>query len=295
MYANVVVGIDGRDGGRDASALVAMLAAADAFVSLVHVSTTVPIANHASNLDLNFADERSLRLLMDRELELCGGDARLERVPAPSVGEGLEEVARRSGADLIIVGASRRHGITRLITGDDVRSLMHHTQCAVAVAPAGYAEDLRLPVRIGVAFDGSPESEVALAHAGMLAARRRSLLNVRHAVEPQHFSAGWGMTAALADDLESELAAAHERLPSVDGIEVEHVYGPVCEALVEFAEEVDLIVCGSRRNHAVKRIAQGSTSEYLVRHADVPVLVAPPADTASLARWREHQQTAGVC
>lgn len=294
MYANVVVGVDGKDGGRDASALVSILAAPDAFVSLVHVTTTIPIANRASNLDLDFADERSLRLLLGRELDLCGGDARLERVPAPSVSEGLDDVALRSGADLIVVGACRRRRIARLFAGDDVRSLIHHTPCAVAVAPAGYAEDLTLPVRIGVAFDGSPESEVALAHAGMIAAQRRSLLTARHAVEPRHHAPAWGMTPVLVDDQDSELSAARDRLPGVDGIEVEHVYGPVCEALVEFAGEVNLLVCGSRRNRSVKRLAQGSTSEYLVRHVDTPLLIAPPFDTPCVERW-QARQAAAVC
>jgi nucleotide-binding universal stress UspA family protein len=285
MYASVIVGVDGKEGGRDAAALAGVLAAPDAFVSLVHVSTTVPIANHSYNPDLELADERSLRLLLDRELDLCGGDARLERVPALSVAEGLEDIAQRTGADLIIVGASRRHGFARLIRGDDVRSLMHQTPCAVAVAPSGYCEDLTLPARIGVAFDGSPESEVALAHAGLLAARRRSLLTVRHVVEPHHYASGWGLAPVLVDDADSELAAARTRLATAGGVEVEHVYAPVPEALLEFADEVDLLVCGSRRNGAIKRLAQGSTSEYLARHVDVPLLIAPPVDSRTLARW----------
>lgn len=286
MYGNVVVGVDGKAGGGDAAALAAVLAPAKAFISLVHVTTTVPIANHSPDRDLDFADQRSLRLMLDVELALCGGDARLERVPALSVADGLDEVAQRSRADLIIVGASRRHRLGRLIGGDDVRSLVHRTRCAVAVAPPGYADDLRPPARIGVAFDGSPESEVALAHACLLAAERRSVLSVRHAVEPRHHAPGWGLAPVAYEGLESELAAARERMPSVAGVEVEHVYGPVCEALVTFADEVDLLVCGSRRCGSIRRIAQGSTSEYLARHVETPLLIAPPLDGRAVDRWR---------
>jgi nucleotide-binding universal stress UspA family protein len=294
MYANVIVGVDGREGGRDAAALTAMLAACDAFVSLVHLTTATPTANRATVRALKFADEESLPIVLDQELELCGGDAQLTRAPATSVGAGLEDIAERRGADLIIVGASRRHGIARLFTADDVRGVMHRTPCAVAVAPAGYAEGLRVPARIGVAFDGSPESEIALAHAGLLAAERRSLLIVQHAVEPRFYALGWGMAAAPVDDPASELAAARERMPEADGIEIQHVYGTPHEQLVALSEQVDLLVCGSRRRGPVKRLAIGSTSEYLARHVATPLLIAPPVDSAAVARWRAHRSVAAV-
>jgi nucleotide-binding universal stress UspA family protein len=285
MYANVIVGIDGREGGRDAAALAAMLAASEAVVSLVHVTTSTPIANRATVRDLEFADEESLPLVLDQELELCGGDAQLTRVPATSVGAGLEDVARRGGADLIIVGASR------LFVGDDVAAVLHHAPCAVAIAPAGYAESLRVPARIGVAYDGSPESEVALAHAGLLAGERRSLLTVQHAVEPHCYTPGWGIAPVPVDDPASELAVARERMPDAGGIEVQHVYGMPHDLLVALSEQVDLLVCGSRRQGAVKRLALGSTSEYLARHVATPLLIPPPVDTDTVARWQARRST----
>ena len=291
MYANVIVGVDGREGGRDAAALAAMLAASDAVVSLVHVTTSTPIANRATVRDLAFADEESLPLVLDQEIELCGGGAQLTRIPATSVGAGLEDVARRRGADLIIVGASRRHGIARLFVGDDVAAVMHHAPCAVAIAPAGYAEHPRVPARIGVAYDGSPESEVALAHAGLLAAERRSLITVQHAVEPHCYTPGWGITSVPVDDPASELAVAREQMPDAGGFEVQHVYGLPHDLLVALAEQVDLLVCGSRRQGAVKRLALGSTSEYLARHVATPVLIAPPIDTDTVARWQVRRST----
>jgi nucleotide-binding universal stress UspA family protein len=41
------------------------------------------------------------------------------------------------------------------------------------------------------------------------------------------------------------------------------------------AIEADLVVVGSRRRGPLRRIAFGSTSEALIRHAHTPVLVAP--------------------
>jgi nucleotide-binding universal stress UspA family protein len=294
MYGNVIVGVDGQQGGRDAAALAAAIANDGAFVTLVYVGVTAPMPNHASNLDIELADDESVRALLEHELDLCGTDARLSRVVASSIGAGLEQAAEQHGADLIVVGSCRRHGIARVVSGDDVRSVMHHTPCAVAVAPASYADEPGPLTRVGVAFDGSPESEVALAHAGLLAGELHAELAPRHVVEPHYYTSGFSTMAVPVDDPELALAAARERSGEADGLEVEQVYGLVHEELVSFGDHVDLLVCGSRRNGPVRRIALGSTSDYLARHLSIPLLVAPTIDAASVGRWRDQRRGAVV-
>lgn len=290
MYAQVIIGVDGRQGGRDAAALAAMLSTPHSLMALVHVNTT----GSDAGLDEEFADQDALALLLEDELELCGRDAQLERVTAFSVGAGLDQVAGHRGGDLIVVGASRRHGVTHVFARDDVMSVLHQTPCAVAVAPAGFAETPRTLAQIGVAYDGSPESEVALAHAGLLAAEHRGELIARHVVEPHFYPAAWGMAAVPVDDPATELAAARQRLDRADGVEIEHVYGAAGESLLEFGSTVDLLVCGSRRSGLGRRIALGSTSAKLARHVHTPLLVAPPIDSATVERWRRHRQKASA-
>jgi nucleotide-binding universal stress UspA family protein len=292
MYGNVIVGVDGRQGGRDAAALAAAIANDGAIVTLVYVGVTAPMPNHASDLDIELAGDESVRALVEHELHLCGPDARLSRAVATSVGAGLEHAAEQHGADLIVVGSSRRHGIARLVSGDDVRSIMHQTPCAVAVAPASYADEPGPLKRVGVAFDGSPESEVALAHAGLLADELHADLAPRHVVEPQYYASGFGTMAVPVDDPELALVAARERCGEADGLDVEQVYGSVHEELVAFGGHVDLLVCGSRRHGPVRRIAVGSTSDYLARHLSTPLLVAPTIDAASVKRWRDQRRGA---
>jgi nucleotide-binding universal stress UspA family protein len=72
------------------------------------------------------------------------------------------------------------------------------------------------------------------------------------------------------------------------------VYGAVRDELVAFSQTVDLLVCGSRRNGPVRRLAFGSTSEYLTRHVDVPLLIAPSTDTPTIERWLAERQAAMV-
>ena len=293
MYRNIVVGVDGQQGGRDAAALAAQLASPEASMTPTYVSVAVP-TGHVTNLDLEPSDDASLHRRLEEELRLCGEHAQLRRVASNSVGAGLEDTAERLDADLIVVGCSRRHGINRLLSGDDVKSVVHQTPTAVAVAPRSYAHhrvDLR---RIGVAYDRSPESGVAVAHAGLLASERSATLTPCHVVEPHYYPVGWGMVATPVDDPGIQLAAARERFAQVNGIEVEHVYGAVRDELVAFSQTVDLLVCGSRRNGPVRRLAFGSTSEYLTRHVDVPLLIAPSTDTPTIERWLAERQAAMV-
>ena len=286
MYTNIIVGVDGRQGGRDAASLGGLLASSDASRDLVFV--TDARINRAPGLTLEFAADEDLHELLAVERRLCGGDPHIRRTPAPSVGAGLNDVAAAAGADLVVVGASRRHGITSLFSADDVRSVLHRTPCAVAVAPAEYACSSRPLRRIGAAFDGSAPSEVAVAHAGLLADEQGAALVVRHVVEPAYDHYGvWAAAAVPTADPESELAGAQARLREVDGLEIEHLYGPMRESTNRLAADLDLLVCGSRRYGTVHRLAVGSTSQQLARHVDIPLVIAPAVDSVAVDRWRE--------
>lgn len=291
MYTNLIVGVDGEQGGRDAAALAAQLASADASITLVHVSTVTARTNEGLGLDPSLAVASDLPLLLERELGLCG-NGNVCLVPADSVGAGLEDTAGRRGADVIVLGCSTRRGLARIVPSDDVRLVAHQAPIAVAVAPRGYATRPGIVKRVGVACDGSPESEVAVAHGALLASDRNRELVLRHVVEPHYYPAGWGMVAAAVDDRSSEIAEARGQLAEVEGMEVEHVYGSVRSELVEFSETVDLLVCGSRHNGFLRRVAQGSTSDYLTRHVDIPLVITPAIDSACVQRWQMQRQAA---
>jgi nucleotide-binding universal stress UspA family protein len=287
MYTNVIVGVDGEQGGRDAAALAAVLAPPGARLSLVYVSTT-PNAE----LDDEFADEDALARVLHTELELCRGDAHLARVTALSIAAGLTDVAQQRQADLIVLGASHRHGLTRLFAGDHVIAVIHQTLCTVAVVPAGFAQAPRPLARIGVAYDGSPEGEVALAHAGLLAAEHHSDLIACHAIDPDPYPQVRDASPLTVDDPAIDPNPAPQRLADTDGLQVQTIDGPPRKALAEFSRGVDLLVCGSRRNGPVRRIVLGSTSESLARHPHTPLLVTPSTDSAMVDRWRTQQHAA---
>jgi nucleotide-binding universal stress UspA family protein len=76
-------------------------------------------------------------------------------IPATSVGAGVHPLAESHGADLIVVGSCHRSTVGRILAGDDARSVLHHVPCALAVAPAGYADGSRRTETIGAAHGGS--------------------------------------------------------------------------------------------------------------------------------------------
>lgn len=282
MYSNVVVGIDGHHGGPDAAALVAALADDGALISLVAVAPR----NHVTGDQFDPFDDACPGARFSGQQRAHRAGVERVDITASSVRAGLEAVALERRADLIVVGTSRRHGIVRMLTGADDRPLMHQTPCAVAVAPANYGRDPEPIARIGVAYTDSPESDVALAQAGLLAAERRAQLQLCHVAVPNASPVDTPEASIPVDDPHIPLALAREHPPCGDRLAIEHVYGSVGDELVAFGDRVDLLVCGSRRNGPLRRISFGSTSDHLARHLRAPLIVAPTIDTTSFERWQ---------
>jgi nucleotide-binding universal stress UspA family protein len=61
----------------------------------------------------------------------------------------------------------------------------------------------------------------------------------------------------------------------VQGVEGDVGYGQRGEELARFSEGLDLLLVGSRGYGPVGRLLNGSTSNYLSRHARCPLLVLP--------------------
>lgn len=168
MYSNIVVGVDGRSWGCDAAALAASLSAEGARVTLVHACVINPGTGSRFDPAFELADSEKTVELMARERELCGRPGDAMSVPTTSVGQGLEGVATERGADLIVVGSCHRRAVGRVLLGDDAASVLHHARRPVAIAPAGFASQPHQLKSVGVAYDGTAESKVALAWAEAL-------------------------------------------------------------------------------------------------------------------------------
>ena len=273
MFDNLVIGVDGHEGGREAVRLAKQLASAEARVTLAHIygdSYTL----RASRIPLAVQHEDSSALL-DREREACWPTAAAVSVRARSVGRGLHELAVQQAADLVVVGSCRHGVIGRVLMGDDARAALNGAPCAIAIAPRGYSPPTGGLAVLGVGYDGSAESERALAVARELAGRGHASVKAMWVVtqddvrERAPLPADWpSATTAMVDEIQ-------ERLRTIGEIDAEAVSGGCDEELAKLSRDTDVVIVGSRGYGPAHCLFHGSVSSYLERHAQCPLVVVP--------------------
>src|SRR5690349_11118209 len=102
MFRNVLIGVDGRQGGRDAIALARQLVSPDGRMTLVHTFNAEWFVGDRSALEEPYERENAEDLLRV-ERDAAGVDAELVAQARMTPGRGLHELAQRHGADLIVV------------------------------------------------------------------------------------------------------------------------------------------------------------------------------------------------
>jgi nucleotide-binding universal stress UspA family protein len=192
--------------------------------------------------------------------------------PGSAVGRGLHRAARRHSADLIVVGASRRAPLGRLLAGVDAIGALRNAPCAVAIAPRGYAASDRPVALIAVAYDETPGSQRALALARQIAADADARLVACQAIGADFFP-------TAADARRAQAARAATRLGRLGGIEARVDVGVPIDVVPGLSADADLLVVGTRRRGPLRRAALGSVAEQLSRQVDRPLLVLPQTAT----------------
>jgi len=290
--ARIAAGVDGYREGRDAATLASVIArAAGAELMLVAVHPD-PMIVLPAEIGWTGMRKEAERLLRETRDTVAPG-ARIVVETDWSVPRALARVVEREHRDLLVVGSSRRSPEGVVSIGSRTRQLLSQGRCALSVAPRGLAEqpEPRL-TRIGVGYDGAPESEAALALAGSLALCAGATLRVRGVVDDSVPMVGWqrGLqerVLAMWDELlEPQVAALLGRARGASeatGAELAEVdvrRGRPADALTELCKHVDLLVIGSRRWGGAARVLLGSTGEALMHGASAPVLVVPRPEVA---------------
>jgi nucleotide-binding universal stress UspA family protein len=280
MFKTIVVGVDAREGGRDALAL------ADAFARL---SAGELVAVHAYPYDyyvsrgaisgFEAAMHGAAMETLQGELERTGIGARALAVPDGSPGRALHLVAERNNADLIVVGSAHRGRIGRVLAGDVTAGTLHGAPCPVVVAPAGYARRGGKLETIGIGYDGSPESRAALELAHDLAETAGARLRIIDVVVPSEPGGSvWAYRPDWAEQARRRREEAQERVERIVADVGDIATGAIAfgEPATELAHDghaLDLLVVGSRNYGPIRRLMLGSTSSRLVHQAPCPVLV----------------------
>jgi nucleotide-binding universal stress UspA family protein len=281
MFDNVLVGVDGRPGGDDAVVLAQQLASPGARVTLANIYGSVGWPPGSGGMFVD--DQRTeAQAFLARERDRWPGTTTVDAC-ASTVGRGLHELAAQRAADLIVVGSTHRGIAGKVFIGDDTRAAFYRAPCAIAIALHGYAMGKPPLTRIGVAYVATPESDWALAAARGLAESTGADITVMSVVGPEDvrqlapIPADWpSATAALVDQ-------AQRKLDAIDGVEGIAVSGGPREELTRFAEDVDLLIVGSRGYGPLGCVLHGSVSSYLERRLASALLIVPrdPAQTAA--------------
>jgi nucleotide-binding universal stress UspA family protein len=279
MFRNIIVGVDGGAGSLDAIALGTHLLASDGALALAYVRLGGPAPCHDPSATSGTGyGEPSLEPLTVACAE-AGVEAKLLTRMSTSVGGGLHDLAEKHRCDLLVVGASTRAFFGHTVRGGDTRAALNGAPCAVAVAPAGYAAHHSPLSEIGVAYNGSPQAEHALAVARELAAEPGRRVSAFEAVSIPADEFGGGVS--FGDTVDGIVRSARERIEALGGVEAHAAYGPVIEELALYSASVDLLVVGSRGHGPLGRLVHGSTSNALARSARCPLLVLTRAAVAS--------------
>jgi nucleotide-binding universal stress UspA family protein len=278
MFDNVIVAIDDSDAGRDAVGLATQLASGKRALTFAYVGVVAlepPDSARASES----ADGRRAKQRLAWLADEAGIDAEVFCVEARSVASGLHELGVSRRADLLVIGASRRDDYDRALVGDDTREVLMHAPCAVAVAPMGLATRPPVMHKIGVAYDGSLESEQALALARRLARARGSELSAVHAV-PEPIPSERRMTGArLVNDpwsVQSEsdeaVEKARRQIAQLGDVKPFATSGDAAQELARYGASVDLLIIGSHKYGPLEASVQ-STAQQLADSAPCPLLV----------------------
>jgi nucleotide-binding universal stress UspA family protein len=159
MSANIIISYDGTNNEDDAVALGRLFAAAGSEVSLAYV-------RHAPEEDTSreILAQHEAEVLLERGTKLLGDrDAPRHVITDRSTPEGLAKLAAQNDADVIVFCSDSHTARGRIGVGNSAQRLLEGGATAIAIAPAGFAQQAQQSVRrVGVAGD---DSAVATAEA----------------------------------------------------------------------------------------------------------------------------------
>lgn len=274
MFENVVVcvstGLLDDQTGRDVVALAKKLVSPHRKLALLYVH----LVKAKPDAESSAPDTTKYKHALQRMETLAGEfsvDPDLQSVEAQSPRRGLHDFAARQGADLLVVGASiSAHD--RMPLGDDTRKTPDDAPCAVAVAPAGIASRPGAIKTIGVGFDGSVQSERAVAVARRLAAELRAELSAFEAVPvPAYARDPWNVRGEVGERVE----AARQRVAALGHLEARAGFGDPVHELARYARSVDLLVLGGHDYRPIDHVLALSTAQRLAGEVSSRLLVLP--------------------
>ncbi|AHC24516.1 MULTISPECIES: universal stress protein [Mycobacteriaceae] len=198
-----------------------------------------------------------------------------------SFAEELLRFAESHSSDLIVVGGARDGFFGGHVIGPVSSALLHSSPIPVALAPRGYADDAPETIAaVTAAVPSRPGDDnplpfaITLASAANLPIRMVSLVSAENLSEAEDLKELRAVQIAAAQE---NLAVAARALPDSPDIESLVADGMTLESALKKLnwDDDDLLVVGSSRFAAPKRIFLGSTASRILAGTDAPVIVIP--------------------
>ena len=278
--STVIVGLDGREHDADTLALAQSLQASfGGRLLLAHVVPPAPPGK--GMIECELLERQQGRELLARASASLGEGADTQLVEPCAAARGLSWLAAKRGASILVLGSSHRGTVGRIVPGGVASHLLACAPCAIAVAPVGYAKQPQAPIsRIGVAYDGTGESGLALAAAAGAASRLSVPLRLYHAMHEISKDPAWDkFRDYMQDYARGILDGGLKQLPP--GLEATGTVleGDVAATVVEAAagDDVGILFVGSRGYGPLREALFGGVAGALLNNARCPLVIVPPS------------------
>ncbi|MUW14216.1 universal stress protein [Halorubrum sp. CBA1125] len=288
MYDTVLIPTDGSDHSVRAAEHGHYLA--QMFDATVHVINVVDIQGTAGMFDAGgLVQSINDQLIAEGETAIEAVEAVVgERDPVTTAvvkGEPSETIlkyAEDHDVDMITMGTHGRTGLNRYIAGSVTERVIRLADVPVLSVrttdqsqPVGEYDEVLIPT------DGSEPAAMAIDHGLAIAQKTGARIHAVNIVDVGDVAAGPSYTppTEVIEDLESEGEVATDRIATqarargLDAITEVREGFPASE-LLDYADEsdIDLITMGTTGRTGLNRYLLGSTTERIIRLAEIPVL-----------------------
>ena len=200
-----------------------------------------------------------------------------------SAAEEILNYAEEKQVDLIIMGTHGRSAITHFLLGSVAERVIRMAKCPVMTFRKD-SKNLGEYKKILVPIDFSDHSKLALQYALAFAENYRSTISLFHSFEqqvhPSFYISGKTSLFEIDSELRQRATEAMDNFRNELGkseIETDYILaeGPAYHEIVEHAkkENFDLLVIATHGLSGLEHFLIGSTTEKVIRHAEVPVLI----------------------
>jgi nucleotide-binding universal stress UspA family protein len=193
--------------------------------------------------------------------------------------DGLCELARENRAEILVLGSSHRGPVGRIVPGAVTSQVLARAPCAIAVAPAGYAD--RHPgsiAAVGIAYDTTEASDAALEQASAAAARLGVPLILYHAMAPVPEDPAWDefrghMKIFAREIVETGIGLLPTGVKGIPRV----LEGSPAEVVAEAADgdQLGLLFVGSRGYGPLREALVGGVAGRLLQTSRVPLVIVP--------------------